>query len=252
MATRRGFSWLAWRMSMASLVVMLASPAERALAQSPPTISKTWVTSDSPSDVHLSVEYNDGNAPSHYWFDFGTHPDLSGAARVAEGRETQAYGGIQQHPALRGLTPNTSYYYRAHVQTPFGSTVGPIESFRTSAPVAATAPGINFQNRQVYTWAGKIGWLLDYEVDSPNTQSRMYGLWSTDPDMKGAKVVPDPQFGGGVRTVGPGPWAAHLFIPFGTLPENVTLYIQGVAENSGGQTKSAVTSFLNVPANPNY
>ena len=238
------------RAALAGLVGLLAA-AGTAAAQAP-SVDRTFATEVTGDHAVLNANTNDGGAPSHSWFDFGTGPDLSNASRQGESREPRGYGGIQIHAFLNGLRPNTTYYFRAHMQTPFGNSTGSIESFRTVAAAAAAPPSISFTSKAFERWDRWNGWRLDFLVQAHGVGGRGYAVWSTDPGMANAQVVRDPQWPGGMRDV---PWTGeemHIFCPHDLFPDNKTIYVRAIVETSAGKSQSDVVSFENRPFSTNY
>jgi phosphodiesterase/alkaline phosphatase D-like protein len=84
-----------------------------ASANSPPTIVAIHSRADSTTaEIRMFFRSNDS---CRLWFELSTHSDLSGAKRVHEGW-VDITGNDQYVARLTELTPNTVYYYRAHLE----------------------------------------------------------------------------------------------------------------------------------------
>ncbi len=241
----------AWSPALAALALALFARADVAWAQSGPTVDRCWTSNVGPTYAMLNCAFQPYGAPSHTWFEFGTAPDLSSAGRFGEERNPGYESGVQTHARVN-LRPNATYYYRLHVQTPFGRAVGPVMSFKAVGPAVTHPARVTFNSKEFRTWNGYSGWMLHFLVESEDLPGRMWAIWSTDPGMKGARVVLDPQWGGGVRGFDAGGASTHVLVPANALPDNTTIYVQGVVETSPGQVKSGVVSFVNKRPSSNY
>ncbi len=80
---------------------------------------------------------NLGNIVSEGWFEYGTNQNLNNATtRIALG----SVSSNTFYQSQFGLTPNTTYYYRAVVQNTNGITRGAILNFRTNSIVVPPRP----------------------------------------------------------------------------------------------------------------
>ena len=103
------------------------------LPQSPPAITSSSATAISTSTVTLNANItNDGNASTTVrGFAWGTNLTL--ATPIATSTETGTFGTGTFTKDLTGLSPNTTYYFRAYTTNIFGSGFGSIQSFTTIA-----------------------------------------------------------------------------------------------------------------------
>jgi hypothetical protein len=101
----------------------------------PPVINKVWVWNIGSTEAGLSVSYTPDLAGSKSHFEYSTNPDLSNEQktplRIHVG-PAFAEQGMQEHAELKGLRPNTVYYYRAYVRTNYGEKFSAIQNFRTA------------------------------------------------------------------------------------------------------------------------
>lgn len=213
--------------------ITLAAPATA--QDAPPTIARAWDSRVGPIAASLSMEINDLGQPARTWFEYGTDPGLQGSTVVGERRDVQAYGRRQSHATLGGLTPGTTYYYRAHVRTPVGAAASPIRSFRTSEGDTNPAPSVSLSSR---TPRGG-GWILSFVGDGRGLGGKLYALWSTSPDMANAQR----RFEVNLQ---PGPVGQQFHPQFNDrdAPAGSTIYVQGVIETPGGTARTEVVSVV--------
>ena len=97
------------------------------------TLGSTYVGSQvaTVSGAWLSSVGNVGT-----WFEYGTSEN-GFTDRTTGYQQTNASGSWSEQ--LAGLTPNTTYYYRAVTENTFGKNYGAIRSFKTRALVVATS-----------------------------------------------------------------------------------------------------------------
>ena len=90
----------------------------------------------------LEARINPNNEATHWYFEYGTSPSLSGAstAPTPPGEEiAKGYGDTTARQGVSSLQPNTTYYYRAVASNTGGGTNdGQIESFLTLPATPAT------------------------------------------------------------------------------------------------------------------
>jgi NHL repeat len=90
----------------------------------------------------LEARINPNNEATHWYFEYGTSPSLSGAstAPTPPGEEiAKGYGDTTASEGVSSLQPNTTYYYRAVASNTGGGTNdGQIESFLTRPATPAT------------------------------------------------------------------------------------------------------------------
>ena len=79
--------------------------------------------------------------------------------------------------------PNTVYYYRATISTPYGKASSFIQSFRTALAAAAQKPSIRYEKMNLYESQGRQAMMFDFVGDGHGLSGSMYMLWSTDPKL---------------------------------------------------------------------
>jgi phosphodiesterase/alkaline phosphatase D-like protein len=94
------------------------------------------------ADIHGEVTPN--KAPTQYWFEYGTTPQLGNTSVVSSTND----GNIKiiVTNSLSSLQPFTTYYFRIDAQNKFGTTNGSIQSFTTAGPAAEAAPRVVTKN----------------------------------------------------------------------------------------------------------
>jgi penicillin-binding protein-related factor A (putative recombinase) len=107
---------------------------------SPPTVSTAVVNPLAVGSVSVAIQGAitvEGNASSTVrGFAWGTNSSLSGGD-TATTTETGTFGVSNFARKLSGLTPGTTYYYRAYAVSSVGTSTGSILSFTTRTPSAA-------------------------------------------------------------------------------------------------------------------
>jgi hypothetical protein len=90
----------------------------------------------------LEAQVNPNGEATHYYFEYGTSPSLTGAASAPTPPGTEippGLGNVTASQEVTGLQANTVYYYRVVAENGTGTTRGtPIESFTTN-PLSPTA-----------------------------------------------------------------------------------------------------------------
>jgi hypothetical protein len=127
-----------------ALAAMALGPGT-AEAAGPPLVSASWVTEVTASGATLRAEINPNGVSTRYRFEY-----LSGAAYAAnQGAGREGFFGAAMAPAgsepvvgsgstnqqvnqhVGGLSPNTTYHYRARATSVQGTTIGPEHTFTT-------------------------------------------------------------------------------------------------------------------------
>ncbi|MGA8892289.1 MAG: Ig-like domain-containing protein, partial [Anaeromyxobacteraceae bacterium] len=113
----------------------------------PPAVTTLTTTGVGTTGATLNGTANPNGLETDAWFEWGTSPGLAAFATTA----IQAVGaGTSPQPTtatLSGLSPATTYFYRAVAANSTGSTKGSTESFTTTSPesfgVVSTSPANN-------------------------------------------------------------------------------------------------------------
>lgn len=106
-----------------------------------PTVSTTLATNIDSNSARLNgIAFINGNIATDGYFEWGTNTSL--------GRTTNLgyIGSLTSSPfysSLFGLTPNTTYYYRAVASNQYGTVRGDIVSFRTGNATTTTVTNTN-------------------------------------------------------------------------------------------------------------
>jgi streptogramin lyase len=104
-----------------------------------PSIEGEGVDGSTQTEATLLATVNPNNEATHFHFEYGTSPSLSGASSGPSEELVAAYGNIAADQEVSGLQPNTTYYYRVLVSNTGGGTSdGPINSFLTRPANPAT------------------------------------------------------------------------------------------------------------------
>lgn len=198
-----------------------------------PVVERVWASNVGSTTGILSMQVNDQRLPSRSWFEVSKNADLSGAMTAGENRREQGYGSVQSHATLNGLTPGTTYYYRAYVSSPAGKGQSTIATFKTQAAAPPKAPGVSFISA---SYQGS-SYLISYAAEGYGVGGTFYLLVSKSSSLAGAQRIGQGSFP--ASSVGQ---AFHSALKLSDYPDKTMLYYQAVAETAGGTTKSPIRS----------
>jgi hypothetical protein len=108
------------------------------ITATPPSASTGAATGVTSSAATLHGTVNPNGFATNAWFEWGTDPALAGAAGTLEQSVGSGAADLPTSAALNGLTPNTTYYFRAVAAGPGGVARGSIASFTTLPPASIT------------------------------------------------------------------------------------------------------------------
>ena len=210
--------------NVTDLIVGEGAPAK-------PSTTSGAASSVTTTGASVTGTVNPNGLPSVYAFEFGT--SLSFGSLTTPTSVPSSSGDTPIPESLSGLTPNTTYYYRAVATSSAGTSVGAVRSFRTAgtpqAPDAVTLQPTSTGD----TTAGVAG-----TVDPNGSQTAFTFEYGTT--LSFGSISPVVALDDGDA---PEPVSASLT----GLASNTTYYYRVVATNATGTGMGVVRSFTTGP-----
>jgi phosphodiesterase/alkaline phosphatase D-like protein len=182
----------------------------------------------------LAGTINPGGAPVSYTFEYG--PSTSFGSNSGFASAGSGTSDVPVAATLSGLTPDTTYYYRAVAKDGSGvSYFGSVSTFDTGpggAPIVVTGAASAVTN---------TGATLSGTVDPHGRQTAFTFEYGTSFATSGTTLisaVDNEDAGNGPRTVS---------LPIGGLAPDTTYFYRLVASNASGTAMGAVTTFMTGP-----
>ncbi|PCI20450.1 hypothetical protein COB64_01900 [Candidatus Wolfebacteria bacterium] len=108
-----------------------------------PTLDIMSATNIGATDATLVTSFDTKGVKSSIWFEYGTSPSIAGGASTSI---DAILGSAEYEKTITGLTPNTTYYYKAHISNSvdtvassrFSFTTLPAEVISAEIPTAIT------------------------------------------------------------------------------------------------------------------
>lgn len=175
------------------------------------------------------------------WFEWGTQNGYLGSQTI---RNTQGLTSGPFNQTLTGLSPNTTYYFRAVAQGPNGVVYGNILSFTTTGGGNTYNTGGGTNLDVVTTLATNIGYtsgringlaLINNNTATP-ANTNAYFEWGTNSSLNTSQSTPTQAIGNAPSVT----FYASLF----NLQPNTRYYYRAVATNSNGTAKGSILSFV--------
>ena len=201
--------------SIALAISSGGSPAAASAAPAAPAATTGAATNVAQSSVTVAGTVNPNGTATSYYFQYGTS-----ASYGSNTPSTAAGAGTADVPVsanLSGLTPSTTYHYRAVAVSSAGTTDGPDQTFTTTTPPTVTTGTASRIGRSSVGLSGTVdpkGQATTYYFRYGTTTA--YGLQST-PASAGS---------------GSGPVGVHSNV-YGLTPLT-TYHYQLVAQSAGG------------------
>jgi hypothetical protein len=98
----------------------------------PPTVGVTTATDIQGVSALLKGGVNPQGIATTYYFEYGTTPNLAGAAKTAPQPAGSGAGAEEARASIASLTPGTTYYARLVASSAAGTSSGAIASFQTT------------------------------------------------------------------------------------------------------------------------
>jgi len=126
-------------------IVSLASCSWRTSGEgrgSPPAVSTHPASSISTDRAVLNGTVSPDGSTADAWFEYGTDPALSAPGSTPHQAKQPVTTSVSFRAAVRGLSPYTTYYYRAVASNRFGTQRGDIRAYPTGEYYAAVGDSI--------------------------------------------------------------------------------------------------------------
>ena len=201
-----------------------------------PTVSTNAATSITTGGGTLNGGVNPNGQATTVWFEWGTSPTLSTFSvtpnqSLGSGTTSQAVSA-----AVSGLSPGTTYYFRAAASNASGTVKGSILSFGTSA-VAPTA------TTSAATSVTSGGGTLNGGVNPNGQATTAWFEWGTSPTLSTFSVTPN-------QSVGSGMTSQAVSAAVSGLSPGTTYYFRVAASNATETVKGSIASFSTGAAPP--
>jgi hypothetical protein len=211
-----------------------------------PSVSGEATSGTTQTGATLEAQVNPNNQPTTYYFEYGTSPTLSEASAVPAppGPEAGAgYGNQTAGQAIEGLSPNTTYYYRALATNSTGKTEGPIESFTTPplAPLADAEAASSITqttatlNATLTTQDAETSYRFQYVADAEFQNS----------GYERATSMPEPE-----PHVSASPTTTPVATGVSGLEPGTVYHVRVVASSAGGVSTSGERTFATLILRP--
>jgi uncharacterized repeat protein (TIGR01451 family) len=197
-------------------------------ASQSPSVTTHSATNIAVNSATLNGYVNPHNNATEAWFEWGTTSSLGEQTSKASYSASSA----QYNRSLTGLSPNTTYYYRAVAQNAYGKTLGDLRNFTTSTslPPSGQTPSVTTHSATNITHnsATLNGFIAPHDVSAQAWF--VYGTSHSNLSMTTSKVSigsSSTQFSRNITGLSP----------------NTTYYFMAIGENSYGQNPHDVRSF---------
>lgn len=201
-----------------------------------PSVTTNTATSVEKTLFTANGGVNPNGSQTTAWFEYGTTQNLGNTTN----QQTVGSGntGTQFSNSLTGLSPNTTYYFRAAAQNSYGTTRGAIMSATTQSDIYTPpyggqgAPGVYTNSA---TNVGNTYATLSGSVNPNGYYTTAWFEWGTNTGYFDQRT--DRQ------SVGSGGGYISVSNTANSLQVNTTYYYRIVGENSYGITRGNVMSF---------
>ncbi|OGJ13821.1 hypothetical protein A2587_01045 [Candidatus Nomurabacteria bacterium RIFOXYD1_FULL_42_14] len=162
-----------------------------------PTATTELAISVSSNSARLNATVsNPTNDPTNAWFEWGTTPDLGNKTAIISLGSLPAVRHIN---VLTGLSPGTTYYFRAVAENPFWRNIGSVLSFTTNSQYITTTTVSRNQpivptidNSRPYS-GDEINYTVEHQNDNEFADDNTF--LSLGANVFGAGFFPDNVFG---------------------------------------------------------
>lgn len=212
-----------------------------------PYITTYGATGVGDTFAYLNGQVDPNGVNTTRWFEWGTNNNYLGSQTIKIGQGL-SYGSFNQ--LITGLSPNTTYYYRAVAQGPQGQVYGNILTFNTTGlsgiSGASGISAVTLLATNIGQTSARLNALaltnLNYSYNSSNYYLNLsyaspsgYFEWGTDSSLGITNTTPS-------QTIGMAPSVSFFASLFGLQP-NTRYYYRAVTTNSSGTFKGDIMSF---------
>ena len=172
---------------------------------------------------------NPNSSATSAWFEWGTSSTLSTYSTTASQSVGSGSSAVSITANLTGLTPNTTYYYRAVAQNSAGTQRGLILSFTTAStmPTVSTTPAISVMPTSA---------MLTGSVNPNGSLTTAWFEWGTSSTLFSYSTTPS-------ESIGSGTSAVTVWVTLAGLSPNTAYYYRVVGQNSAGTRKGTILTF---------
>ena len=183
-----------------------------------------------PTGATLTGSLTPGGVEASYYFEWGSSSSYGNSTPIVDA----GAGGeaVEAQAPLRGLLPNTTYFYRVVARNDFGTTLGEGTKFTTSGPPRITTEPTGAVGHETAT--------IKANVDPDELESE-YRFEYGETSAYGSEVPA----GGAKLSAGEAPVAVSAALT--GLKLGVTYHFRVVASNAAGTTVSPDQTFTTVP-----
>lgn len=217
--------------------------------------NQPYITTYSATGIGDTFAYLNGSVDPNgvnttRWFEWGTNSNYlsSQTIKLGQGLTTSSFNQL-----LTGLTPNTTYYFRAVAQGPNGQVYGNILTFNTTglsgygnsdiSAVTLLATNIGQTSARLNALAvtnsnynyNNLYNNSNYYLSLNNTSPSGYFEWSTNISLSNSNTTP-------LQTIGTAPSVSYNASLFGLQP-NTRYYYRAAVVNPQGTFKGDIMSF---------
>ncbi len=199
---------------------------------SAPIVSTNSATFVSQNSVTLNGSVNPNGTLTNAWFEWGPTSSLgttAGTQSVGNGNSTSYIS-----TGLSGLSPGTTYFFRAVAQNSFGTAQGLILQFTTQGSSGASNGGVPSVTTLPASSVGETYGTLNATVNPNGLSTDAWFEWGTTANLGSIA---------GSQFLGSGTVNTSLFVALNFLQTNTTYYFRAVARNSHGTSVGSILSF---------
>jgi len=210
----------------AALLGVIAGTAAAAL----PYIARVWAWNISDTGAGLTVEIGPLDEATDVYFVYGTDAYLGSGMRTVQERYNPREIGFQANATLSGLTPGTTYYFKAVTSSLAGNIESNVGKFTTTGNVA---PRITRATSWNITDSGAG---LSADVVAVGLATDVYFVYGTTPELSDGTRI-------GQSRNGPATAAFQAQATISGLQPKTTYYYKAVVHTLAGSAESSVGTF---------
>lgn len=216
--------------------LVYVSPTDGGAVIVPPAVQISTLSGITYSQAQANVEINPNNAPTTARIEYATDSVFAQIVKSINLTSSPLDGGavISLPVIFDGLTPSTTYYFRAIATNESGSFTTPVGTFKSLAPPVTPPAATSSAATQVTGWSAR----LNGTVNANNGSTAIYFLYGTDPDF-----LTNTQTGLPATQTVSGNTTRDTFLDISFLNGSTTYYYKVIASNSAASVQSQVASF---------